>query len=284
VPFWLEIILRSISFIILLIILTRGMGRKAAARMTQFDVIYSIVLGGIAAAFSLKLVSIAIGIFALLTWGLVGIGLSYLTLKSKWSRDLIHGREAVVIKHGKVMEDQLKKMRYTPEDLLQQLRSKQIFSLADVEFAVMESTGEINAVLKSNRQPITPKHLGIQTAPETGTQTVILDGNIMDEPLTVMGLNRSWLRTELEKIGVSPENVFIAQVNAMGELYIDLFDDTIQTPEPTTRQLVMNSLEQAKADLTSYALDTEQPTVKKMYEQCARELSSIIYDVRHLLK
>ena len=75
-------------------------------------------------------------------------------------RDAIHGREAVVIKNGKVLEEQLRRVRYTPEDLLQQLRNKQIFSLADVEFAVMESNGEINALIKSNRQPITPQHLG----------------------------------------------------------------------------------------------------------------------------
>ena len=106
----------------------------------------------------------------------------------------------------------------------------------------------------------------------------------MDEPLTTMGLNRGWLRGELEKIGASPENVFIAQVDSMGELYIDLFDDALQIPKPTTRQLLLNSLEQAKADLETYAIDTDDPKSKQMYQRCAEELSSIIYDVRHLLK
>jgi uncharacterized membrane protein YcaP (DUF421 family) len=284
VPSWLEIIIRSLSFIVVVIFLTRMLGRKMAARMTYFDLIYGIVIGMIAAAISIKLVDVLSGVIALLTWSLVGIGLSYLSLKSKGVRDLIHGREAVVIKHGKIMEDQLKKMRFSPEDLLQQLRHKQIFNLADVEFAVMESNGEINALLKSNRQPITPKLLGIQTAVETGAQTVILDGNIIDEPLTTMGLNRGWLRTELEKIGVSPENIFLAQVDAMGELYIDLFDDSIQVPKPTAKQLLLNTLKQAKADLDAYSLDTDHPRAKQMYEQCARELSSVIYDVKHLLK
>ncbi|SFJ14525.1 DUF421 domain-containing protein [Thermoflavimicrobium dichotomicum] len=283
-PAWLEIIIRSFSLIVFLMVLTRLLGRKIASRMTYFDIVFAIALGMIAAAVSIRLIDVLSGVIALLTWGLIGMGISYLSLKSKMVRDLVHGREAVVIKHGKVMEDQLKKMRYTPEDLLQQLRSKQIFNLADVEFAVMESDGEINALLKSNRQPITPKHLGVQTAPETGVQTVILDGNILDEPLTTMGLNRGWLRTELEKIGVSPENVFIAQVDGMGELYIDLFDDTIQIPQPSTRQLLLNSLEQAKADLETYSLETDNQSAKKMYRQSAKELSSVIYDVRHLLK
>ncbi len=283
-PEWLETTIRSFSFLVLLLILTRALGRKMAARMTFFEIAYVIVLGMITGAISIQLVDLVNGIFAFLTWGLIGIALSFLSLKSKMVRDAIHGREAVVIKNGKVLEEQLRRVRYTPEDLLQQLRNKQIFSLADVEFAVMESNGEINALIKSNRQPITPQHLGVETAPVTGVQTVILDGTIMDEPLTTMGLNRGWLRGELEKIGVSPENVFIAQVDSMGELYIDLFDDALQIPKPTTRQLLLNSLEQAKADLETYAIDTDDPKSKQMYQRCAEELSSIIYDVRHLLK
>ncbi|PTM57762.1 DUF421 domain-containing protein [Desmospora activa] len=284
-PDWLQIILRSLGVIIVLVVLMRLLGRKIAARMTFFDVGYTVGIGVIAAVLSLNLVHPPLlGWMALLTWGLTGIVLSFLSLKSKMVREWIHGQESVVIKHGKVMEDQLKKMRYSPEDLLQQLRSKQIFNLADVEFAVMEANGEINALLKANRQPLNAKHLGVETSPETGTQTVIIDGNMMDEPLATMGLNRGWLQTELDKIGVSPENVFLGQVDAMGELYVDLFDDAIQVPKPTTRQLLLATLEKAKADLDSFSLDTDNPKAKKMYQHSAKEVASILSDVRSLLK
>jgi uncharacterized membrane protein YcaP (DUF421 family) len=285
VPEWLQIIINSIVLIIFLIFLTRGLGRKIAARMTYFDVVFAMVLGVIAAAVSVNIVkSATMGFIALLTWGLMGIGLSFLSLKSKMVRDFIHGREAVVMKDGKIMEDQLMKLRYTPEDLVQQLRNKQIFNLADVEFAVMESNGEINALLKSDRQPITPKHLGVEVSPDTGVQTVILDGTIMDEPLTTMGLNRGWLHTELDKIGISADNVFIAQVDTMGDLYIDLFDDVIQLPQPSARQLLLATLEKAKADCDSFSLDTNDVKAKEMYKQCASELEMIIYDVQPMLK
>ncbi|OYD09124.1 DUF421 domain-containing protein [Paludifilum halophilum] len=284
-PEWLQLILRSVGFIVLLILVTRLLGRKIAARMTYFDVAFAVGLGVIAAAVSLNIVSNVInGLIVLFAWVLTGIGISFLALKSQWVRNLVHGREAVVIKHGKIMEEQLKKMRYTPEDLLQKLRHQQVFNVADVEFAVMESDGEVNALLKANRQPITPQHLGVETTPQTGTQTVILDGNIMDEPLATLGLNRGWLHTELDKIGVSPENVFVAQVDAMGELYLDLFDDAIQTPQPTTRQLLLTSLEKAKADMETFSLDTQDPKAKNMYQHCAKELASITVDLRPLLK
>nr|WP_255724482.1 DUF421 domain-containing protein [Shimazuella soli] len=268
----------------LVLVLTRVLGRKVASRMTYFDIVFAMTIGVIAAAISLNLVPIVIGSIALLTWGLLGIGLSFLSLKSKWVRDFIHGREAVVMKDGKIMEDQLMKLRYSPEDLLQQLRSKQIFSVSDVEFAVMESNGEINALLKTNRQPITPKDVGIEVSPSTGVQTVILDGTIMDEALTTMGLNRGWLHTELDKIGVSVDNVFIAQIDTLGDLYLDLFDDVIQIPQASTRQLLLTTLEKAKADCESFSLETNDTTAKQMYQQCAEDLTLIIYDLKPMLK
>ena len=114
-PIWLDLIIRSVSFLVLLIVISRLLGRKIATQMTYFDIIFAMGIGVIAAAVSLRIVeNIWYGFIVLLTWGLVGTGLSFLSLKSKWIRNLVHGREAVVIKHGKIMEDQLKKMRFTP--------------------------------------------------------------------------------------------------------------------------------------------------------------------------
>lgn len=283
-PEWVNIVLRSISMFVLVIVTLRLAGRKVAARMTNVDVAFAVIIGVIAAVISLNLVTnLAYGLLALFIWGLAVIGLSYASLKSKWIRDLVHGREAVVIKHGKIMEEQLKKVRYSPEDLLQQLRHKNIFNVADVEFAVMEADGEVNVLLKTERQPLTAKDIGITTAPTADTQTVILDGNIMDEPLGTMGLNRQWLKTELDKIGISAENVFIGQVNSVGELYLDLFDDAIQVPKPTTRQLLAATLEKASADLSQFALDTQNEDAKKLYRECREELDSILNELKPLL-
>lgn len=283
-PEWVTIILRSIGLFVFVIVMLRLAGRKVAARMTNVDVVFTVTIGVIAAVVSLNLVpNLVYGLLALLTWGLAVIGLSYGSLKSKWLRDLVHGREAVVIKHGKIMEEQLQKVRYSPEDLLQQLRHKNIFNVADVEFAVMESDGEVNVLLKKERQPLTAKDIGIATAPTAGTQTVILDGTIMDEPLGTMGLNRQWLKTELDKIGVSVENVFIGQVDSVGELYLDLFDDAIQVPKPTTRQLLAATLEKASADLSQFALDTENEEAEKLYRECKAELDTIVNELKPLL-
>ena len=124
-------------------------------------------------------------------------------------------------------------------------------------FAVLEPDGELSALLKKEKQPATPKTLGLAVVRESVPQTVMLDGVVMDEPLAAMGLNRRWLHTELAKAGVAPENVFLAQVDSLGQLYLDLFDDAIQVPKPRARERVYVSLKKCQADCELHALGQE---------------------------
>lgn len=164
--------------------------------------------------------NLVIGLIALAVWGLLPIALEYLALKSKWVHDLLNGKETILIKQGKIMEESLFQVRLTGEELLRELRSKNFFNLSEVEFAVMETTGEINVLPKSENKPLTPHDIGQKVAPRTESQTVILDGNILDEPLAGMGLNRNWINLQLERLGVSLSNVFVGQVDSSGDLYI----------------------------------------------------------------
>src|SRR5690625_6114762 len=110
------------------------------------------------------------------------------------------------------MEDNIKKEVFTSEDLLEQLRSKDIFQLADVEFALMEPSGTLSVLPKKENQPLTAKDLGIKVAPVKETQTIIMDGKVLLEPLANASLNPGWLETELEKSNVAIENIFLRKV------------------------------------------------------------------------
>jgi uncharacterized membrane protein YcaP (DUF421 family) len=219
---------------------------------------------------------LAFGSITLAVWVLFTIGLDYLCLASKLIHDWVYGKETILIKNGKVMEENLNQVRFTGEELLRELRSKNVFNLMDVEFALMESTGEINILLKSENKPVTSHDLGKQVSPQSESQTVILDGNIIDEALTNRGLNRGWLNTQLESLGVSLDNVFIGQVDSSGDLYVDLFQDSIQIPKPQVKELIYANLEKTQADLISFALDTENPKAKDMYSKDAEKLKSIV--------
>lgn len=263
---WLAILLRSATLFFLTLILIRFLGKRQPSRINPFNFVNYMVIAIIAALISLNLVkNVGWGLVGLGVWVLLPIAMDYLALKSKWVHDLVNGKPTILVKDGKVMEENLIQVRYTGEELLRELRSKNAFNLADVEFAVMETTGDINVMMKSDKKPVTPHDLGWKVAPQPEPQTVILDGNILNEPLSNLGLNQNWLKVQLENMGVTSDNVFIAQVDGSGDLYIDLFKDSLQVPQPKVKELVYANLKKCQADLMTFALETEDPQNKNIY-------------------
>lgn len=274
---WLIILVRSIFLFFLTLGLTKVMGKRNLSKITPFNFISYVVIAIIVSLISLNIViNLPFGLIALGVWVLFPIVLDYLSMKSKWLHDVINGKERVIMKNGKIMEENLSKVRLTGEELLRELRSKNIFNLADVEFAIMETTGDINISLKSDKKTVTPHDLGIKVSPKAEPQTVILDGNILNEGLTNIGLNQSWLKTKLESTGVALENVFIAQVDSSGDLYLDLFDDNIQVPQPQVKELLYANMEKSQADLMSFAVETKDKKAKAMYLHNAKELKKVM--------
>jgi len=281
---WLNTLLRSAGLFILTLLLVRLIGKRLTSRPTFFDLVTGIAIGVIAAALSLNMVqNFTVGLVALGVWTVFPALFYLLGIKYKAVRDILRGKEIVLINHGKVLEDKLLESRLTAEDLLGQLRKKNVFNFADVEFAVLEPDGELSVLLNKEKQPATPKTLGLDVGRESVPQTVMLDGVIMDEPLAAMGLNRRWLHTELAKAGVAPENVFLAQVDSLGQLYLDLFDDSIQVPKPRARERVYASLKKCQADCELYALATRDPEAGKMYAESARLLEQAVRELEPLL-
>ena len=272
---WIEILLRALILFVVIFGAIRLMGKRQPSKMTAFHFVNYLVIAIITSFLILNLIETAFGAVALVVWVSFPIALEYLSLKSKVVHDIVNGKETVLIKQGKVMEESLMQTRLTGEELLRALRLKNAFNVADVEFAVMETTGDINVLLKSDKKPVTARDLGRKVAPQTEPQTVILDGNIMDEPLANMGLNRGWLETQLKSSGISLENVFVAQVDTVGDLYIDVFDDAMQIPQPKVKELIYANLEKVQSDFLVYSQDTLDPEVKVMFAENAHKLQQL---------
>lgn len=274
---WIVVLLRTAILFFTTLVLIRIVGKGSLSKTTPFKFVSYIVIAIIASLISLGLIeSTTMGIISLATWFLLAIALDYLSIKSKWIHDFINGKETVLIKDGKVMEENLLQVRYTGEELLRELRTRNIFNLADVEFAVMEATGEISTLLKSDKKPITPHDLNRKVAPLSEPQTVILDGNILDESLSNIGLNREWLKVQLSSAGVSIDNVFIGQVDSSGDLFIDLFDDSIQVTQPQVKELLYATISKVQADLLSFSLETDNPKAKEMYSQNSNKVKEMM--------
>jgi uncharacterized membrane protein YcaP (DUF421 family) len=276
-PESLEVILRTIFAVVVLFFLTKVLGKRQVSQLSFFEYITGITVGSLAAYISLDTDKTwHLGLIALIVWVAFSLGIEFLQIKSKKARDFIDFKSTVLIKDGKILEDNMKKERLTTDELLEELRKKDVFKVADVEFAIMESDGAINVLLTRENQPLTPKHLGIKVAPEQATQAVIMDGEIMDEPLDTLNLTRGWLEGELEKLNLTVDNVFLGQVDSYGELTVDLYTDSVEVQQPQDKPQLYALLKKCEADLELFSLSTKNKEAKELYGDCSERLQAML--------
>ena len=229
----LEIVIRvAISFLVLLV-LTRIMGRKEISQMTFFNFVSAITIGTLSGALATdQTLSIGNGLIALLAWSIFTITIGLMTIKSKKTRQIIDGEPVIVIKNGKIMEDALRKVRLDMDSLTASLREKDIFSLMDVEYAIFETDGKLSIMKKENKLPLTKSDMNIDKPKKdlfplaTG---VIVDGVINTNNLAKLNLDRKWLYEKLQQLDVqSISEVFYAEIQKNGQLFIDTKNDALQ--------------------------------------------------------
>ncbi|WP_459478523.1 DUF421 domain-containing protein [Clostridium saccharoperbutylacetonicum] len=281
---WLILLFNSIILFFLALIISRYMKKKTLSRATPFDFISYAVIAIIITLISLNTVNnVYFALTTLVVWVLMPMILDFASMRSKLVYNLIHGKERVLVKNGKILEDNLSKERITGQEFLQEMRSKKAFNLADVEFALMETSGDISVSFKADKKPVTPHDLGKNVSSTAEPQTVILDGNILNEGLVNAGLNHGWLNTQLENKGIALENVFLGQIDSSGDLYVDLFDDMIQIPKTQVKEMLYASLQKTHADLITFSLDTDDKPAKTMYLQNAQKLENVIKNLEPYL-
>lgn len=225
----LIVLVRGLIAFITLLIFARILGKQQVTQLTFFDYILGITIGSIAASLTTDLSSRAwphwVG---LATWTGAVLLVQWITMRSRAVAKYLNGEPVVLIMNGKIMETALRKMRFTVDELLEQLRHEQIFDLGKIEFAVLETTGKISILLKSQYAPLTPNDLKIATNYQGITTELIYDGVVIEENLKRVNLDRDWLDSQLKSLKIkSPGEVFLATLNTEGELYVDKYDDHI---------------------------------------------------------
>lgn len=283
-PEWLHIVVRSFLYIFVLIILTKVLGKKQISQISFFEYVSGITIGSIAGEVIMGLEDhYFYGVIAISIFGAVTYVVDIVSLKSKKFRDLIEGKGSILIKDGKVMEDNLKKEKYSVDELSSFLRQKDVFNLADVEFAVLEPTGDLSVLLKKENRPLTPKDIHLQVDQEKEPQTIIMDGQILNDAMAAAGKTRKWLDIELENLNVTVENVFLAQVDSFGKLTVDIYDDKIQIPSAKPRALLMAMVKKCQADLELFAMETENEKAKQLFNKNANKLNEAITKLKPYL-
>ena len=226
----LMVLARGIIGFFTLLIFTRILGKQQVSQLTFFDYVVGITIGSTASSLTTDLTSRAwphwVG---LITWSVLCFILQLITLKSKTAEKFLDGEPTIVITDGKILEESMKKFRYTIGDLLAQLRDKDIFDLADVDYAVLEKDGKLSVLKKPECEPVTPKDLNIKTSAASIDVEIIYDGSIVQENLVNINRNERWIMNNLKKRGINDASeVFLAIYNAKSGLHIDLYKDHIK--------------------------------------------------------
>lgn len=228
----LELSLRIVLAFVTLLVLTRLIGRKELSQMTFFNFVSSIAIGTIGASLAIdSTLSIRNGLFALVGWSLITIVLGFIDIKSKKARELIEGQPRIVIKNGQIMEGELRKARLDMDALNALLRQKNVFSIADVDYAIFETDGKLSVMKKECQQSLIKSDIGmLKRKPDVYPMSteVIADGRIILTNLEKLNLDTEWLNQQLKMLGIhSMSEVFYAEVQKDGTLYIDYKNDVV---------------------------------------------------------
>lgn len=205
-----------------LFVITKLMGQREMAQLNLFDFIVSITIGGLVSG---PLFNPRAGLKgALINVGLLGtldIVLAYLSLKNPKLRRIVQEEPIVLVQNGKILEDMMGKTRFNLDDLLAELRLKNIPNISDVEFAILESNGKLSIIPKSQARPLTPRDLRLSTEYEGMPTVLIEDGNIVEDNLRDNHLTKEWLYHELKAQGINDvTNVMAAILDTKGTLFV----------------------------------------------------------------
>ena len=145
---------------------------------------------------------------------------SGLALKSLRLRRLLYGLPSMIIEKGKIAQREMQKNRFTPDELAQELRIQGIMDISSVEYAILETNGQLNIILYPAEQPVTAKQMQVDVPDGGFFSIVISDGRVLTDNLTRLGLDRRWLEKELRRRGADgPKRVYLMMVNDDGEIY-----------------------------------------------------------------
>jgi uncharacterized membrane protein YcaP (DUF421 family) len=227
-----ELFIRISTGFIVLFTLARIMGRKEISQMTFFNFVSAIAIGSIAANLVVSQnLSIRNGVLALTGWTVFTLLMDYIDINSKKARKVTTGDPIIVIKEGKIVERSLKKSRLDIDALKTMLRQKNIFSLAEVDYAIFETNGKLSVMPKEPKKPLTKSDMNKVNTSNIVVPLpteVITDGIVLTNNLRKLKLDQKWLEKQLQHAGVkSAADVFYAEVQQDGTLFMDNRDNLI---------------------------------------------------------
>lgn len=197
-----EVIIRSLLSLATLFIATKIIGKKQVSELSLFDYVIGISIGNFSAEISLSNDIQYVNAFvAVMVFGIISYLVSLWSLKSMRMRRFFLGKPTMLIQEGHIIRKNLKKVRMNVNELLQQCRTNGNFDLNEIEYAIMESNGQISILPKAIEKPVTPKDMQLKVDKSYMCADVIIDGKIIINNLLNMNKDKAWLLKELKVKG-----------------------------------------------------------------------------------
>lgn len=215
------IVLRTILIYFIVLVVVRLMGKREIGQLSPFDFVVAIMIAELA-VIPMESPGIPLwhGIIPLLILAFLEIAISYIALHSHRVRSFLDGEPQIIIKNGQILKKEMRKSRYNLDDLMAQLREKGYPNIKDVEFGILETSGELSIIPKSQKRPLTPADIDVETGYEGIPIVLIMDGVVIHAGLEKCGLDEAWLAEQLKEKGYRLCEVFLAILDTQGELSV----------------------------------------------------------------
>ena len=211
---------RSIVLYIVVLIVMRLMGKREIGQLQPFELAISIMIADLA---SIPMTEIGIpifnGIVPILGLLVMHLIISVINLKSLKAREIICGKPSILIYRGKINEKELKKERFTINELEERLRGNNVVNLGDVEYAILETSGQVTVIQKPEKRNTIPEDFNIVPEYEGIPYDLVVDGKIMTKNLKAIGKNYNWLKKQVEKFNMKPEEALVVTLDGKGQIF-----------------------------------------------------------------
>lgn len=213
---------KSILIYLLGILISKLIGIKLISQVNFFDFIMAVSIGSMIAKIIIdKDYVVFSGLVALMAFTFLTVLTSYINMKSYKIRGIINAKTTILVENGCIIDKNLKKVRISINELMMDLRVKDVFNLEDVQFAILESNGKVSVMVKAEKKPATAEDLNLKVKSGSLINDIIIDGKILEKNLKVVNINHSWLKSQFKKENIeNVEEVFYAGIDKDKKLII----------------------------------------------------------------
>ena len=211
---------RAIILYTIVLIVMRLMGKREIGQLQPFELAISIMIADLASIPMTELgIPISNGIIPILGLLSMHLIISVLNMKNIKFREVICGKPSLLIYRGKIDEDVLIKERFTINELEERLRGNNVYNLADVEYAILETSGQVTVIPKPSKRNTIPEDFNIQPEYEGIPYDLVIDGVVMYDNLNKIGKDYKWLKKQVKKFKITPEEALVVTVDGKYQIF-----------------------------------------------------------------